>query len=311
MWYVVRVVVIVFVSTVIAYVVVEFVTSSRSAMRFLAPLGRRLERIALPVKAVPAVFLAPFDSKAAHSVMATLYRRGEVVDSQVMILVLIVSPFTALNTVLKYSLPIALGSLGLVPALIYLLISLVPALTRFCMGVLFGLRMSRRGVGESCGSTQVFSKERKPEFREALKRGVRLASRLCLRITIALMIVNTLIALGVFDLITPYLKPIAHAFRLGPKATMIFAVSVIRPSLAIITLGSMLDSGVISLSEGFKAMVIGHILFFLLMDTPQAIIPFYTAFYNTRIAFKIVLLVLASQLISLPIQLALINLALS
>jgi len=309
LWHTLRIVAIMFVTTVIAFVALDAMDASIRIRRALQRIGRYLEKLALPPKAAIAIVAALFSPRAAHTVVATMYRRKEVSDKQVILFSLIAAPFSALNTVLRTTFPIALASLGPKYAAIYLAIALVPAATRFVMGLLYGVAVRRSMIASSTSIEDiVVMRSTHFNLKRSICRGIRVGYRLGIRILIALILINVLMALGILSYIATYLEPLAKVFGLSSTATAIFMIAALRPTLAIVALGDMLSRGVVTAVEGFTAIVLGHILFFLLIDTPRAILPLYTALYSLRIGLKVVLLILLSQAISLPIQLTIIGL---
>lgn len=314
LWLVIKLSALTYALTLAAYVTAEAIRRCGKLPKGMGRVGRVLKALSIPPQASPALLLAPLGARGMHAYLATLYRRGEVRDGQVLTFTLLTSPAASLNLLLRFSFPIALATLGPCGALLYLAVAVTPSAVRAVAGAAYGLWRGRKagaGLKEGCGSAHGGGGGRgagtlRP-WGEVLRSGSRVAALMSLRLAAVFMIVNLLAAAGAFTTLAHALKPYLQYVGLSPAASAVLVTAAVKPSVALMTLGALVKGGALTLGEGLTALVIGRLAYLLVIEAWRAVIPFYSALYRASLALKVFAAMALTQAASLPLQLLLIK----
>ncbi len=291
----------------------EFMLSSKFALRMLKPLTYVLKVAKLPQKFAMPMLLGLLDSRAEHSTISSMVKEGLASDNEVIVYDLVSKPITSPKLILQFVAPMAFSFLGPFLGLVYIAFSLAATLIGFALGVALSHVLIRNS--ESSSHVQLkdvaISAAQHRSYAEVARRGLRKALRIAKYVGVRLLIVLTILyiltQLGIFNYVKSALKLLPLLTLQNPEAAAIAITYAISPSAGFALAGDALGKGAATAKEVLIALFFGKVLFGIVSEYPRHSFPFYASLYPIRLAAKLTAILLLYTATSSIIMILIIN----
>ena len=262
------------------------------ALKPLLRLSKLPEELSIPMVA------GLVGSGAGHAITSSLVKRGILRENEVICYNLVSLPFSGLRSLVQYTLPVAVASLGPTIGAVYVSLLALSLLTGMIMGIMMGrltLARSRHVV------LDVVSSGGKVDVRASIRRAASMAKSVGVRYAVVTLVLLLITYLGVFKYLEDLLTPLANILPAGPGALPIVVTSAINPTAAVLMAGECIKAGVVTWKEALIALFMGRAIFAATFEFSRHSFPFYVAIYPPRLALKLTLTLILNVLISTPI----------
>ncbi|OYT27023.1 MAG: hypothetical protein B6V02_00710, partial [Thermoprotei archaeon ex4572_64] len=209
---------------------------------------------------------------------------------------ILTSPFSHLCDVIRFGIPIAISTLGIVAGTYYTLLALLRVLIRFLIHLVISRKLSREVQFRFSTNKQVmYGSLKSYTYRDVLLKTLKLYRRIVLRFGIITIIVLLLVYSGVFDYVGKVLSK-SLSF-LNEKYLTIIITALANYISAIYLAGMFLSSNLLTLKDVLYVLYLSQ-----LIVTPityfRGYLPYRLAFFNCRIVLRWILIDLFSATLS-------------
>ena len=224
---------------------------------------------------------------ASYSMLSNYHQRGDVDDTQVIVISFMNTFFQYIHHFVTYWLPVAIPLLGLFTGLLYITIKmaigLAMTLSAVVLGRVFIKNPKNKILSEEKGHTD---ESNSMKMQHAIGSTTKTIKMILPRLYLVYIAAVAFLATGYLESIGELAEPLARMFNLPGEALTIIALQAFDATSGYVLTGALLQSGTLNSFQAITALLLGTMIT-LSMTYAKHSLPSKIAFFGPRLGTKI------------------------
>jgi len=249
-------------------------------------------------------FVTAFISPTAANSMLVEYYKNRLIEKRELYISSIINSFPATIMHWRYMLPVLIPLLGLTGLIYFLLLSLVGLLKTLIVMLIGRILLNERRDSEP-NNLPMIRPTLKEAFEKSIKNAVSTIKRISITMTITILIVNSLVTLGFFDLLTENLKVFSSYLPIESTGLAIIVAHFGGYVASCTVAADLMSRGLLSQKEIILSLLFAELI--TSIASVRYLAPYYFGIFGAETGSKIMVMSIALKDVILLLVIFLIS----
>ncbi|RLI76588.1 nucleoside recognition protein [Archaeoglobales archaeon] len=235
-------------------------------------------------------FVTAFISPTAANSMLVEYYKNKLIEKRELYISSIINSFPAIIMHWRYMLPVLIPLLGLTGLIYFLLLSLV-GLLKTLIVMLIGRILLNESWDSEPNNLPMIKPTLKEVFEKSIKNAVSTIKKISITMTVTILIVNSLVTLGFFDLLAENLKTFSSYLPIESTGLAIIAAHFGGYVASCTVAADLMSRGLLNQKGIILSLLFAELI--TSIASVRYLMPYYIGIFGAEIGGKIMVMSIA------------------